>query len=108
MGNLLTNALSHGAPGTPVEMRCWEEGDGVGLSVHNEGAPIPEAVRAQLFRPFRGGARPQSRARQGLGLGLYIVREIVTAHGGTVTFESTAELGTTFTVRLPRKPAASP
>ena len=78
------------------------------FEVHNEGAPIPETVRAHLFRPFRGGPQAQPQAKQGLGLGLYIVREIVTAHGGTVTFESTAEHGTTFTVRLPRKPEPRP
>ncbi|MFL5345919.1 MAG: PAS domain-containing protein [Hyalangium sp.] len=104
MGNLLTNALRHGSPDAPVRMRCHAAEDSVVLEVHNEGAPIPDAVRAHLFRPFRGGAQ----AKQGLGLGLYIVREIVTAHGGTVTFESTAEHGTTFTVRLPRKPEPRP
>lgn len=108
MGNLLTNALRHGSSGAPVRMRCQAAEDSVVLEVHNEGAPIPDAVRVHLFRPFRGGAEARPQARQGLGLGLYIVREIVTAHGGTVTFESTAEHGTTFTVRLPRKPETRP
>ncbi len=108
MGNLLTNALRHGSPGAPVRMRCWAEEDRVALEVHNEGAPIPDSVHAHLFRPFRGGAQAEPQAKQGLGLGLYIVREIVTGHGGTVTFESTAERGTTFTVWLPRKPKARP
>jgi PAS domain S-box-containing protein len=108
MGNLLTNALRHGAPDAPVRMRCWAENGAVAFEVHNQGAPIPEEARAHLFQPFRGEESPQYRAKQGLGLGLYIIREIVTAHGGTVTFESTAERGTTFTVRLPRGPRSVP
>ncbi|WP_224245831.1 PAS domain-containing protein [Hyalangium gracile] len=106
MGNLLTNALRHGQPEAPVRVSCQGEEGAVTFEVHNEGAPIPEAVQAQLFKPFRGGEQARAHAREGLGLGLYIVREIVTAHGGTVTFESTAERGTTFTVRLPREPVA--
>jgi signal transduction histidine kinase len=89
-------------------MQCREEEGAVVIEVHNQGAPIPADVRAHLFRPFRGGAPRQTQAREGLGLGLYIVREIVTAHGGSVTFESTEEAGTTFTVRLPREPVSSP
>jgi sigma-B regulation protein RsbU (phosphoserine phosphatase) len=80
----------------------------VAFSVHNAGAPIPDEVRPHLFRPFRGGPRSRAQARQGLGLGLYIVHEIVAAHGGSVTFESSAKGGTTFTVRLPRKPGTGP
>jgi sigma-B regulation protein RsbU (phosphoserine phosphatase) len=106
IGNLLTNALRHGAPDTPVHMRCWAEETTVAFEVVNQGPPIPESLRAHLFRPFRRGPQEKSQAKQGLGLGLYIVREIVTAHGGTVTFESTPERGTTFTVQLPRSPGS--
>ncbi len=107
MGNLLTNALRHGQTDAPVRVRCEGEEGGVVFEVHNEGAPIPEPVQAHLFQPFKGGERTSSLVREGLGLGLYIVREIVAAHGGRVTFESTEERGTTFIVRLPRGPVAA-
>ena len=96
--NLLANAVVHGTAGAVVRVDVSEEGDDAVLTVRNLGKPIPEALRATLFDPFR-------RARQsgsGLGLGLYITRELVKAHGGDVSFTSSAEDGTTFTVRLPR------
>ena len=101
--NLVANAVVHGAPSTPIRLDVREDGGDTLLSVHNEGAPIPDALRVTLFDAFR-------RARQsgsGLGLGLYITRELVKAHGGDVTFTSSAEAGTTFTVRLPRSVAAA-
>ncbi len=73
------------------------------------GAPIPEALLANIFEPLvrhvRGG---ESGQQTSLGLGLHIVREVVLAHGGTVTVTSTASEGTTFSVRLPRRAAATP
>jgi sigma-B regulation protein RsbU (phosphoserine phosphatase) len=96
--NLLANAVVHGTPGTRIRVEVCEDGNDSVLTVHNEGKPIPEALRLTLFDPFR-------RARQsgsGLGLGLYITRELVKAHGGDVSFTSSAETGTTFTVRFPR------
>ncbi len=96
--NLVANAVVHGAPSAPIRVEVREEPGDTLLVVHNEGKPVPEALRATLFAPFR-------RAREsgsGLGLGLYITREIVKAHGGDVSFTSSAEEGTTFIVRLPR------
>jgi len=75
------------------------------LSVHNEGPPIPSAMLGKIFNPLMRHATPESAARRvpgSLGLGLYIVREIVVTHGGTVAVASTAQAGTTFTVRLPQ------
>jgi signal transduction histidine kinase len=74
------------------------------LAVTNRGPVIPPDRAASLFQPFtHGGASHRDGDRpRGLGLGLYIVQQIVTAHGGTVTVESSAALGTTFIVRLPR------
>lgn len=101
--NLVANAVVHGRPSTPVRVDVSEDGADTLLSVHNEGKPIPDALRITLFDAFR-------RARQsssGLGLGLYITRELVKAHGGEVTFTSSAEAGTMFTVRLPRSTATA-
>lgn len=96
--NLLANAVVHGTSGAIIRVEVRADGNDSVLAVHNEGKPIPEALRLTLFDPFR-------RARQsgsGLGLGLYITRELVKAHGGDVSFTSSAETGTTFTVRFPR------
>jgi signal transduction histidine kinase len=99
--NLVANAVVHGAAGTPVRVDVREEGSDSLLVVHNAGKSIPEALRQTLFDPFRRARKTGS----GLGLGLYITRELVKAHGGEVTFTSSLEAGTTFTVRLPRTAA---
>ena len=75
------------------------------LSVHNEGMPIPPDLLPTIFDPLVRYATRESAAQRSpgsIGLGLYIVREIVVAKGGTVEVASTAEEGTTFTVRIPR------
>ncbi len=79
-------------------------GNGVELSVHNEGTPIPPNMIPKLFVSFyRLDARDADTQPANLGLGLYISREIVAAHGGTIEVRSSAEEGTTFTVRLPSR-----
>ncbi len=98
--NLIGNAAQHGtADGEISVVVDGSDGDTVHLSVANAGA-IPESVRGQLFQPFRRGT---DNAVKGLGLGLFIVHEIAAAHGGTVTCESSVEMGTRFVVALPRR-----
>jgi PAS domain S-box-containing protein len=101
VGNLLSNALHHGRPDSPVRVEVREAGSEVLLSVHNEGAPIPAELQATLFQPFRRGTTGKAATRS-VGLGLYIVRQVARAHGGEVEVRSLAGEGTTFTVRLPR------
>ena len=100
VSNLVGNAIRHGAPGT-VQVHLQVEGEQVVLSVHNAGA-IPEEVLPRIFDPFRIGSVPRPKKGGGLGLGLYIVRQIALAHGGTVEVRSTEAEGTTAVVRLPR------
>jgi len=95
--NLVSNAVKYG-DGT-VTIDLVEEGEEVVFAVHNRGTPIPDEAVPTLFDPFR---RADSR-RGGLGLGLYIVDQIVRAHEGTVEVTSTPEAGTTFRIRLPRR-----
>lgn len=96
--NLISNAIRHG-DGT-VTVRVTREGECALLSVHNLGKPIPPAAVATLFQPYtRAGGRGG-----GLGLGLYIVDQIARNHGGSVAVTSSAEAGTTFTVKLPLAP----
>jgi signal transduction histidine kinase len=99
--NLLSNAVQHGAPGRPIEVTGAETEAGVSVAIHNEGRPIKPGALKQLFNPAKEvGIADQDRRH--FGLGLYIVDKIVKAHDGTIDVESTAESGTTFTVRLPR------
>ncbi|HVZ72431.1 MAG TPA: response regulator [Polyangia bacterium] len=98
--NLVTNALKHGTPGTPVSVDVEASDDEIVVLVRNAGA-IPPALLPRIFDPFRGNRA--TSGSQGLGLGLYISQQIAAAHGGTIAVESSPEAGTTFCVRLPRK-----
>jgi PAS domain S-box-containing protein len=101
VSNLVGNALQHGREDSPVRVGVREAGHQVRLSVHNEGEPIPAALRETLFQPFRHGASGKAASRS-VGLGLYIVRQVALAHGGEVEVRSEPDEGTTFTVTLPR------
>ena len=100
--NLIGNALEHGEKKDPIEVSLQgTRGDLVTLTVTNTGV-VPEEVLPHLFDPFRGGQRHLGRS-DGLGLGLYIVQQIVLAHGGQVEVK-TDERRTTFLVQIPRRP----
>lgn len=101
VSNLLLNAIQHG---TGKEVSATASGDEnlVVLEVHNEGPPIPPELQATMFDPLVQG-RTNEPDRSGLGLGLFIVNEIVSAHHGTIDVTSLEAGGTTFTVRLPRQ-----
>jgi phosphoserine phosphatase RsbU/P len=110
LSNVVANALQHSPPGTPVSVRLEGVESLQRVEVHNAGPPIPEALRSRLFEPFHRAkctaARPPRTG--GLGLGLYIVAQIIQAHGGTVEVSSTVEEGTSFVLLLPRSvPAPS-
>jgi two-component system, sensor histidine kinase and response regulator len=96
LSNLLANAVEHG-DGTVALHISGEDSNRVSVSVHNQGPAIPPERLPGVFEPFQKG----DEGGNGLGLGLFIVREIVRAHEGTVDVASTAQ-GTTFTVSLPR------
>lgn len=101
ISNLLGNALHHGTPEVPVHITLDGEAHrSVALTITN-GGTIPENIRQRLFDPFRRGSDPGGRA-EGLGLGLYIVQQIVLAHGGTIDLLHTDAALTSFKVVLPR------
>lgn len=104
LSNLVENAIRHGAPDKPVTVSAIGEADGVTLSVHNEGAVIPESALRRIFDPLtQEECSPTDHARAGgLGLGLYIARAIAEAHGGSIDVQSSIDAGTLFTARLPR------
>jgi signal transduction histidine kinase len=103
IGNLVANATRHARPGTPVRVRALGEGAWVRVDVENDGPPVPPEAMRSIFDPFRkASAEATGAAHAGLGLGLYIVRSIVEAHGGTVEVESAPARPVTFSVRVPR------
>jgi signal transduction histidine kinase len=105
VSNLLGNAISYREPGTRIRVSVEGEGPNVTLRVTNQGPPVDADLLPIIFEPFRRGA-PRDKSLRGLGLGLYIAKQIVIAHEGTIDVESTSE-GTTFKVHLPRASPSS-
>jgi signal transduction histidine kinase len=104
MANLLTNAIKHGAFDQPVTLTLdGSSNEVVWFSVHNRGNPMPPDLLSRAFEPFSVGPLPADGRRRQLGLGLFIVEQLVTAHGGKVSASSSSEEGTTFIVTLPRR-----
>lgn len=104
LSNLLSNALSYGSFDSPVKINLACEDGQVVLRVNNQGEVLPDEARKNLFAPFWRGARKSETETNssGLGLGLYIVKQIVEAHHGSIALESNEPDGTTFTVAFPR------
>jgi signal transduction histidine kinase len=96
--NLVTNAAKFGA-GKPIEIRIEQIGDAARLAVTDHGIGIDPAHLPRVFDRFERAVPSSSYG--GLGLGLYITRSIVLAHGGTITADSEPGTGSTFTVTLP-------
>lgn len=102
ISNLVTNAAKYGDAGTDIEVRLHGDGAHIYLSVENRGACIPGDLLDALFEPLRRHARAGSKDEHAsLGLGLFIVRQVALAHGGTVVVES-ADGRTCFTMTLPK------
>jgi signal transduction histidine kinase len=104
LSNLIENAVSHGR-GAPVRVTVAANGGDVVASVHNAGSAISAKDQERIFDPFEHCAKGEADQRPGggLGLGLYIAREIAVAHGGSISISSSPESGTTFALRVPRE-----
>ncbi len=104
--NLLSNAVQHGDPSRTISLIAKGSDDGIEVSVTNFGRPIPESALQTIFEPLVRAPSPEAdlheQSKTSLGLGLFIVREIVAGHGGKVTVQSSVDTGTIFTIRLPR------
>jgi signal transduction histidine kinase len=100
--NLVLNAIDATGKGGRIEVAASADGDLVCLSVTDDGTGIDPAHRERLFRPYF------TTKRHGTGLGLFVIRRIVEAHGGTVAVESEPGKGATFRVTLPGGPRATP
>lgn len=111
LSNLIGNALQYGTPDQPVKVRVTPRasagGDEIVIAVNNFGAPIAPDKLPSIFDPMvriAASVNMDYTERTSLGIGLYISREIVHAHGGKLTVASNARDGTTFTVTMPRLP----
>jgi signal transduction histidine kinase len=110
-GNLLTNAIKYSPEGGPIDVLvdyATDKPDWVVVQVTDEGIGIPVDQIPRLFARYSRVRDDRQDQPTGLGLGLYITREIVEAHGGTITVRSAAGQGATFIVRLPLQPIAEP
>ena len=100
--NLLGNALKFSPPGAPVELDAEPGGAGeIVFSVRDRGPGIPERDRTKVFERFEQADSDATRNTQGVGLGLYITRELANAMGGRVTLSSEVGAGSTFRVTIP-------
>jgi signal transduction histidine kinase len=100
--NLLSNAIKYSPDAKTVEVDLSTSEDVVTIRVRDHGLGIPRELRDKIFDRFYRVTDPRQRAIPGLGMGLYIVAEIVEHHGGTISVESEVGEGSTFTVTLPR------
>jgi PAS domain S-box-containing protein len=99
--NLIQNAIKYSPPGAPVSVRIERQGALASVAVVDHGIGIPEAALAQLFQRFYRAPNVDERQISGMGIGLFVVKEIVLLHNGTVAVESVEGQGSTFTIRLP-------
>ncbi len=99
--NLLLNAVNYSGSEEQIQIRLAAEGECAVIQVQDHGMGIPEDAHSDIFNRFFQGERGTGSSHRGLGLGLYISREIVVAHQGEISVESIPGEGTTFTVRIP-------
>jgi signal transduction histidine kinase len=100
--NLVSNALKYSEPGDPVEVTVRADGADAIIDVTDHGIGIPDDDQAMLFERFHRGQNTDDRRYGGLGLGLYICKQIAEEHGGSVSVTSRLGEGSTFSVRLRR------
>ena len=114
LSNLIANAVQHSTEGATVQVEIVGEDEEVAIAVRNRGVVLQPHDIDGIFNPLKARTSPQKSLGGGptgnLGLGLYIVEQIVSAHGGHIQVESSEGAGTTFTVYLPRHatPRVSP
>ncbi|MBC7540864.1 MAG: HAMP domain-containing histidine kinase [Bacteriovorax sp.] len=100
--NLISNALKYGATNHPILVSLSQTNQNVQIAIHNEGPPIAAEDIANLFQMHQRTKSALASGVRGWGIGLTLVRGMVEAHGGSVQVESSKELGTTFTMVLPK------
>jgi two-component system sensor histidine kinase/response regulator len=108
LDNLVTNAIKFSPAGGTIRVGLRDDHDSIVLSVQDPGVGIPPHQLEAVFGLFYQAEDPVSRRTGGMGLGLYISKDIVTRHGGRIWAESKLNHGSTFNISLPRQPARAP
>jgi len=98
--NLFSNAIKHGGKGCVMAFGCEDCGSHYKLNVYNSGAPIPENLRDNLFTKFHRIEKGGELISEGMGLGLYLTKQIIQKHGGEIWYEP-KEWGSNFVLTLP-------
>ena len=101
LGNLMENAVKYSPDGSEIVVSVEDKGDQIVTTVSDQGIGIPVDELGQVFERFHRGRQVSSTNYGGLGLGLYITKQIVERHGGTIWVESKEGIGTTFHFTLP-------
>ncbi len=99
--NLLSNAVKFSHPNSTIEIECEVRNDHASIRVKDKGIGIPANKLATITNPFEQAANQYTRSHEGSGLGLAITKELAELHGGSIHIESTIDVGTTVTIRLP-------
>ncbi len=106
--NLIENALKYAPASTPIEVIiATEEGKHVLIEVRDHGPGVPDEEKERIFEKFYRVGNEDTRSAKGTGLGLYIVHQIVRAHGGTIEVADNPPRGARFIIKLPIRPRAS-
>ena len=98
--NLVDNAVKYTPPGSRIEVTTEKKGEWVCVSVSDNGNGITDEMKEKIFDMFYTGTGQASDSRRGLGLGLFLVKAIIQAHGGTIRVKDGKTDGTIFTFRL--------
>ncbi|GGX78373.1 sensor histidine kinase [Pseudoduganella dura] len=99
--NLVSNAVKYGRAGCPITIQADEIHGRLQLSVHNEGNPIPPEEQESIFQMYRRSEKARHTRTNGWGIGLPYVRAVAESHAGSISVDSHAERGTTFTIDTP-------
>jgi signal transduction histidine kinase len=99
--NLLGNAVKYSPDGGPIALSLTTEADAVVIAIRDQGIGIPPEALPLLFERFYRAPNATARHIDGVGVGLFVVKEIVARHGGTIAVTSSVGQGSTFTLRLP-------
>jgi len=102
--NLVSNAIKYSPEGGEVRIILQEENGTVLCGVRDQGTGIPESARSKLFKPYRRIHNPKTASVKGTGIGLFLVKNLVEAHHGTIWVESEMGKGSTFWFRIPKAP----
>jgi two-component system sensor histidine kinase VicK len=97
----MQNAIKYSPAGGKVQLQVEQEAATVRIAVSDEGVGIPQADLPRLFQRFYRASNVDERQISGLGVGLYVVKELVTLHGGSIDVVSEEGRGSTFIITLP-------